>query len=118
MILVGLKTDLRYNPAVVEMLKTHGMMPVSEEQGKQVAKRMNAKYAECSSIKMIGVHDVFDLAMDIAIGIPGAVGGAEGAGAGNGRTGSAGAGSGADGTQGRVMGPETKRRKKKGCVIL
>lgn len=117
LILVGLKTDLRFNAGVIEMLKTHGMAPVSPEQGKQVAKRMSATYAECSSIKMEGVHEVFDLAMDIAIGVPGAapIGGTGGEG--HGRTRSASAGGGAS-ASGRPMGPETKRRKKKGCVIL
>jgi len=117
LILVGLKTDLRFNAGVIEMLKTHGMAPVSPEQGKQVAKRMSATYAECSSIKMEGVHEVFDLAMDIAIGVPGAapIGGTGGEG--HGRTRSVSAGGGAS-ASGRPMGPETKRRKKKGCVIL
>lgn len=94
------------------------MSPVSPEQGKQVAKRMNAKYAECSSKKMEGVHEVFDLAMDIAIGVPGAAP-ASAEGDGHTRTGSVSAGgSGGVSASGRPMGPETKRRKKKGCVIL
>lgn len=96
--LVGLKTDLRHDHAVIELLKTHGMMPVSKEQGKEVAKRMHAKYVECSSKEMVGVHEVFDLAMDIAIGVPGAA-----------------AGGGGGGADGSISG---KKRKKKQCTIL
>lgn len=44
------------------------MTPVTELQGEDVAKRMGARYAECSSKEMIGVHEVFDLAMDMAVG--------------------------------------------------
>ncbi|RPB07711.1 ras-domain-containing protein [Morchella conica CCBAS932] len=67
-VLVGLKTDLRKNRNVIELLKTHGMTPVTQQQGEEVAKRMGARYAECSSKDMIGVHEVFDLAMDMAVG--------------------------------------------------
>ncbi|TGZ79251.1 ras-domain-containing protein [Ascodesmis nigricans] len=76
LILVGLKTDLRHDTNVIQLLKTHGMIPVSTDQGRKVAKRMHAKYAECSSKEQVGVHEVFDLAMDIAIG--GSIGGGGG----------------------------------------
>ena len=91
--LVGLKTDLRKNRNVMELLKTHGMTPVTQSQGEEVAKRMGARYAECSSKEMVGVNEVFDLAMDIAIGWTG--GGKMGAG-----------------------GAAGKKKKKKDCVIL
>ncbi|RPA93417.1 ras-domain-containing protein [Choiromyces venosus 120613-1] len=68
LILVGLKTDLRKNRNVIELLKTHGMTPVTPQQGEDVAKRMGARYAECSSKEMTGIHEVFDLAMDMAVG--------------------------------------------------
>lgn len=68
LILVGLKTDLRHNKNVIELLRTHGMTPVTQLQGQEVATRMGAKYAECSSKEMHGVHEVFDLAMDMAVG--------------------------------------------------
>ncbi|CCX33041.1 putative Rho GTPase Rho4 [Pyronema domesticum] len=70
-VLVGLKTDLRKNRNVIELLRTHGMTPVSVEQGRDVAKRMNATYSECSSKEMNGVNELFDLAMDMAIGVNG-----------------------------------------------
>lgn len=44
------------------------MTPVTQLQGEEVAKRMGARYAECSSKDMVGVHEVFDLAMDMAVG--------------------------------------------------
>lgn len=44
------------------------MTPVTQLQGEEVAKRMGARYAECSSKEMVGVHEVFDLAMDMAVG--------------------------------------------------
>jgi Ras family protein A len=47
------------------------MTPVSVEQGRDVAKRMNATYSECSSKEMNGVNELFDLAMDMAIGVNG-----------------------------------------------
>ncbi|KAI5795640.1 P-loop containing nucleoside triphosphate hydrolase protein [Geopyxis carbonaria] len=93
LVLVGLKSDLRQNRNVIELLKTHGMTPVSSQQGNEIAQRMSARYAECSSKEMIGVHEVFELAMDIAIG-------------GNGKGGSG------------STGPGGKKKKKKGCVIL
>ncbi|KAL7270719.1 RHO4 protein [Rhizina undulata] len=68
LILVGLKTDLRKNRNVIELLKTHGMTPVTQQQGVDVAKRMGAQYAECSSKEMVGVYEVFNLAMDMAVG--------------------------------------------------
>ncbi|PWW77803.1 ras-domain-containing protein [Tuber magnatum] len=68
LILVGLKTDLRKNRNVIELLKTHGMTPVTPQQGEDVSRRMGARYAECSSKEMAGVHEVFDLAMDMAVG--------------------------------------------------
>lgn len=47
------------------------MTPVSEAQGQEVAARMGATYAECSSKEMIGVNEVFGLAMDMTIGVNG-----------------------------------------------
>ena len=90
-VLVGLKTDLRKNRNVIELLRTHGMTPVSAEQGKEVAARMNATYAECSSKEMVGVNEVFDLAMDMAIGVNG---------------------------KGPAAGIAGKKKKKKNCTIL
>ena len=68
LILVGLKSDLRTKRACIELLKTQGLTPVTPEQGQGVAKRMNAMYVECSSKEMQGVDDVFELAVNTAVG--------------------------------------------------
>lgn len=43
------------------------MTPVTPEQGEAVAKRMNAKYVECSAKEQRGVAEVFDLAINTAV---------------------------------------------------
>ncbi|KAM0715980.1 hypothetical protein Q7P37_008494 [Cladosporium fusiforme] len=66
-ILCGLKSDLRHKRTCIELLKTQGLTPVTQQQGKTVAAKMGAKYMECSSKEMTGVHDVFDTAIDITV---------------------------------------------------
>ena len=68
LILVGLKSDLRTKRACIDLLKTQGLTPVTPEQGQAVAKRMNAVYVECSSKEMQGVDEVFELAVNTAVG--------------------------------------------------
>ena len=41
---------------------------MTPEQGKAVAKRIGACYMECSSKESTGVQEIFDSAVDIAIG--------------------------------------------------
>ena len=48
-ILCGLKSDLRHKRTCIELLKTQGLTPVTQQQGKQVAQKMGALYMECSS---------------------------------------------------------------------
>lgn len=67
-ILVGLKTDLRHNKNATDLLKTQGMTPVTPSQGQSVANKMQARYMECSSKAGTGVEDVFDMAINMAIG--------------------------------------------------
>ncbi|KAL9127683.1 MAG: hypothetical protein Q9217_003481 [Psora testacea] len=67
-ILVGLKSDLRHKRACIELLKTQGLTPVTQEQGQKVARQMGAIYVECSSKEMSGVHEVFELAVNTAVG--------------------------------------------------
>ncbi|MCJ1472516.1 Rho GTPase [Lambiella insularis] len=67
-ILVGLKSDLRTKRTCIDLLRTQGLTPVTPEQGQAVAKRMNAIYMECSSKEMTGVEEVFDLAINTAVG--------------------------------------------------
>lgn len=65
---MGLKSDLRTKRTCIDLLKTQGLTPVTPEQGQGVAKRMGAMYVECSSKEMQGVDDVFELAVDTAVG--------------------------------------------------
>lgn len=66
-ILCGLKSDLRHKRTCIELLKTQGLTPVTQQQGKAVATKMGAKYMECSSKEMTGVHEIFDTAIDITV---------------------------------------------------
>lgn len=68
LILVGLKSDLRTKRSCIELLKTQGLTPVTSEQGQAVARRMGAAYIECSSKEMRGVDEVFELAVNTAVG--------------------------------------------------
>lgn len=68
LMLVGLKSDLRTKRACIDLLKTQGLTPVTQEQGQNVARQMGATYVECSSKEMLGVHEIFDLAVDTAVG--------------------------------------------------
>ncbi|CAN8104039.1 unnamed protein product [Discula destructiva] len=63
LILVGLKSDLRYKKTCIDMLKTQGLTPVTREQGMDVARKMNAQYMECSSKEMKGVDEIFEQAI-------------------------------------------------------
>lgn len=63
LVLVGLKSDLRYKKTCIDMLKTQGLTPVTTEQGKAVADKMSATYMECSSKEMRGVDEIFDYAI-------------------------------------------------------
>lgn len=63
LILVGLKSDLRYKKTCIDMLKTQGLTPVTTEQGMAVAKKMGAQYMECSSKGMRGVDEIFERAI-------------------------------------------------------
>ncbi|KAL8943919.1 MAG: hypothetical protein Q9211_000803 [Gyalolechia sp. 1 TL-2023] len=68
LILVGLKSDLRTNRVCIDLLKTQGLTPVTPEQGQRVARQMGAIYVECSSKEMKGVEEVFELAVNTAVG--------------------------------------------------
>lgn len=41
---------------------------MTPDQGRTVAKKMNATYMECSSKEMDGVDDIFDAAVTMAVG--------------------------------------------------
>lgn len=63
LILVGLKSDLRYKRTCIDMLKTQGLTPVTTDQGMAVAQKMGAQYMECSSKEMRGVDEIFERAI-------------------------------------------------------
>ncbi|KAH7155262.1 P-loop containing nucleoside triphosphate hydrolase protein [Dactylonectria estremocensis] len=63
LVLVALKSDLRYKKTCIDMLKTQGLTPVTTEQGMAVAKKMSAQYMECSSKEMRGVDEIFERAI-------------------------------------------------------
>lgn len=49
------------------MLKTQGLTPVTQEQGMSVARKMGARYMECSSRESIGVDEIFEDAINIVV---------------------------------------------------
>jgi Ras homolog gene family, member A len=63
LVLVGLKSDLRFKKTCIDMLKTQGLTPVTTEQGLAVARKMSAQYMECSSKEMRGVDEIFEQAI-------------------------------------------------------
>ncbi|EPS43293.1 hypothetical protein H072_2716 [Dactylellina haptotyla CBS 200.50] len=68
LILVGLKSDLRHNTNAIELLRTQGLAPVPQEKAIATAGRIGAIYRECSSKTMDGVHELFELAVNTAVG--------------------------------------------------
>ena len=100
MILCGLKSDLRSKRTCIELLKTQGLTPVTQQQGRAVADKMGAMYMECSSKEMHGVHEIFETALDVSI---------------RGRDDD---GSEKGGAGGKMGGPVVKRKKRSKCIIL
>ncbi|KAE9981377.1 hypothetical protein EG328_011727 [Venturia inaequalis] len=66
-ILCGLKSDLRNKKTCIDLLKTQGLTPVTPGQGQAVANKMGARYMECSSKENIGVEEIFDTAITMAV---------------------------------------------------
>ena len=58
-ILVGTKQDLVEDPKMLEKLKTKHEVPVTSEEGKAMAKSINAFcYRECSALTQFGVQEL------------------------------------------------------------
>jgi Ras family protein A len=68
LVLLGLKSDLRHKRNCIELLRTQGLTPVTRDQGEAVARKMGARYMECSSKEMQGVDRIFEDAIDIVVG--------------------------------------------------
>jgi GTPase SAR1 family protein len=64
---VGLKSDLRNKRTCIDLLKTQGLTPVTQQQGMAVAQKMGARYMECSSKEMTGVHEIFEEAINTVV---------------------------------------------------
>jgi len=63
LIVVATKTDLRQDEDTRRTLGAQGKMPVTSEQGAEVASEIGAKYIECSAKMGSGVREVFTLAL-------------------------------------------------------
>ncbi|VVT58881.1 uncharacterized protein SAPINGB_P006431 [Magnusiomyces paraingens] len=67
-LLVGCKTDLRFDPKTIEELKRTSQRPVTPEEGQAVAQKIGAlKYLECSAKTQEGVREVFEHATRAAL---------------------------------------------------
>ncbi|KAG7321596.1 hypothetical protein KOW79_014454 [Hemibagrus wyckioides] len=63
-LLVGTKKDHREDPEMLQKLKEQKMTPVTEQQGKALAREIRAvKYLECSALNQEGVKEVFEEAV-------------------------------------------------------
>lgn len=59
-VLVGTKSDLRSDEAVIARLKSTNKSPITCEQGQSLAKKIKAQvYVECSAFTNQGIKDVF-----------------------------------------------------------
>jgi small GTP-binding protein len=68
MVVCCTKCDLRDDPTVLQRLAQRGETPVTREEGEELAKKIGAYgYAECSSMQMRGVTEVFDKAIEAGI---------------------------------------------------
>ncbi|KAK4543544.1 hypothetical protein LTR36_005439 [Oleoguttula mirabilis] len=110
-ILCGLKSDLRNKRTCIELLKTQGLTPVTQQQGKAVAHKMGALYMECSSKEMSGVHEIFDTAIDITVRGQDDIAAEANATRNGGKSGGGGGG-------GAGSGLPAKRKKRSNCKIL
>lgn len=67
-VLVGLKTDARDDPAVIQTLRDKGEAPISFVEGMKLAKETNCRrYYECSALTHRGLNAVFSEAIEIAL---------------------------------------------------
>uniref|UniRef100_M4BQL1 Uncharacterized protein n=1 Tax=Hyaloperonospora arabidopsidis (strain Emoy2) TaxID=559515 RepID=M4BQL1_HYAAE len=67
-ILVGTKSDLRYDEETLSELRERGLAPISHMQGESLKSKLGAyAYIECSALTQIGLKSVFDEAVRCVI---------------------------------------------------
>ena len=67
-ILVGTKSDLRYNQDTILSLRENGEVPVTYTDGLLMKKRIGAvSYRECSALTQSGVNELFDEAVAVVM---------------------------------------------------
>lgn len=67
-ILVGCKTDLRYDRKEIEELAKFNTRPITKEQGEALCKRIGAMaYFETSAKTHVGARELFDYAAKVAL---------------------------------------------------
>ncbi len=66
---MGTKTDLRGNPEVISRLKAEGKAPITTAQGQELAAELKGvcRYLECSALTQVGLKQVFDSAIQVAM---------------------------------------------------
>jgi len=67
LIVVATKSDLRQDDNTRQRLSAQGQMPVTSEQGEEVAREIGAKYIECSAKTGSGVQEVFTLVLQESV---------------------------------------------------
>lgn len=112
-VLVGLKTDLREDEAVLKSLREAAQQPIALDAAEAFANKIGAvTYVECSALTQKGLKEVFDTATRAARDAINAATGAAPA--------PAGATGGADfaAAPAATDKPEPKKKKKSGCALL
>lgn len=66
--IVGLKEDLRHNMEMIQKLKQMNLKPISQIEGINMAKRVNAAaYVECCALTQKGLKQIFEEAIRVVI---------------------------------------------------
>ncbi|KAJ7910924.1 P-loop containing nucleoside triphosphate hydrolase protein, partial [Mycena leptocephala] len=65
-LLIGNKTDLRYDPSVIEQLSKTDRHPVTTQEGMAVAKELGVRYMECSAKSGEGVQELLRVVGQVA----------------------------------------------------
>mmetsp|Transcript_8789 Transcript_8789/g.13028 ORF Transcript_8789/g.13028 Transcript_8789/m.13028 type:complete len:198 (-) Transcript_8789:72-665(-) len=77
-VLCGTKSDLRTDESTLKELEEEGLKPITEEEGKKMARQIKAvAYLECSAFKNEGVKEVFDEAIKVVLYPQASTGGAK-----------------------------------------